>query len=42
MTAMKNSPKDIGRAVAMLARSDLPYSTGQVIKVDGELTVPQI
>jgi 3-oxoacyl-[acyl-carrier protein] reductase len=24
-------PEDVGRAVAMLARGDLPYSTGQVI-----------
>ena len=29
---------DVGRAVAMLARGDLSYSTGQVIDVDGSLT----
>jgi len=31
-------PDDIGRAVAMLARGDLPYATGQVITIDGGLT----
>jgi 3-oxoacyl-[acyl-carrier protein] reductase len=31
-------PEDIGRAVAMLARGDLAYSTGQIILVDGGLT----
>lgn len=30
-------PDDVGRAVAMLARGDLGYSTGQVINVDGGL-----
>ena len=28
-------PEDIGRAVAAIARGDLPYSTGEVIRVDG-------
>jgi 3-oxoacyl-[acyl-carrier protein] reductase len=28
-------PEDIGRAVAAVARGDLPYSTGEVINVDG-------
>lgn len=28
-------PLDVGRAVAMLARGDLPFSTGEVIHVDG-------
>lgn len=28
-------PADIGRAVAAIARGDLPYSTGEVINVDG-------
>jgi NAD(P)-dependent dehydrogenase (short-subunit alcohol dehydrogenase family) len=31
-------PADVGRAVAMLARGDLPYSTGQVLVIDGGLT----
>ena len=35
-------PEDVGRAVAMLARGELPYSTGQVIVVDGGLTVPRL
>ena len=35
-------PADIGKAVAMLARGDLPYSTGQVIMVDGGLTVDRL
>jgi 3-oxoacyl-[acyl-carrier protein] reductase len=28
-------PEDIGRAVAAIARGDFPYSTGEVINVDG-------
>ena len=36
------TPEDVGRAVAMLARGDLPYSTGQVITVDGGLTLPRL
>jgi len=35
-------PEDVGRAVAMLVRGDLGYSTGQVILVDGGLTVPRL
>jgi NAD(P)-dependent dehydrogenase (short-subunit alcohol dehydrogenase family) len=35
-------PDDVGRAVASLARNDLPYSTGQVIMVDGGLTLPRL
>jgi 3-oxoacyl-[acyl-carrier protein] reductase len=33
---------DVGRAVAMLARGDLPYSTGQVLRVDGGLGVRRL
>lgn len=33
---------DIGKAVAGLARGDFPYSTGQVIMVDGGLTLPRL
>ncbi len=36
------TPEDVGRAVAMLARGDLPYSTGQVILVDGGMTVRKL
>mgnify|MGYP005834933051 CR=1 FL=1 len=32
------TPEDVGKAVAMLAREELPYSTGQVVLVDGGLT----
>ena len=35
-------PDDVGRAVAMLVRGDLPYSTGQVILVDGGLTLQRL
>ncbi len=35
-------PEDVGRAVAALARGDFPYSTGQVIMVDGGLTIPRL
>ena len=35
-------PEDIGRAAAMLARGDLPYSTGQVITVDGGMTLGRL
>lgn len=35
-------PEDIGRAVAGLARGDFPFSTGQVIMVDGGLTIPRL
>ena len=36
------TPEDVGKAVAMLIRGDLPYSTGQVIMVDGGLTVERL
>ena len=32
-------PNDVGLAVAALVRGDFPYSTGQVIMVDGGLTI---
>jgi NAD(P)-dependent dehydrogenase (short-subunit alcohol dehydrogenase family) len=35
-------PDDVGRAVAALARGDFPYSTGQVVMVDGALTMPRL
>ena len=35
-------PDDVGKAVAMLAAGDLPYSTGQVIMIDGGLTLPRL
>ena len=35
-------PKDVGNAVAALARGDFAYSTGQVIMIDGGLTIPRL
>ena len=35
-------PEDVGKAVAMLARGDLPYSTGQVVMVDGGITLDRL
>lgn len=35
-------PDDVGKAVAALAKGDFPYSTGQVIMVDGGLTIPRL
>lgn len=35
-------PEDVGKAVAALASGDFPYSTGQVIHVDGGLTLPRL
>lgn len=35
-------PDDVGRAVASLARGDFPYSTGQVLLIDGGLTLPRL
>jgi len=35
-------PQDVGRAVAMLARGALAYSTGQVVRVDGGLMLPAL
>ena len=35
-------PEDIGKSVAALARGDFPFSTGQVIMVDGGLTMPRL
>jgi len=36
------TPDDVGRAVAMLARGGLPYATGQVLTVDGGMTIPRL
>jgi len=35
-------PEDIGKAAAMLARGDLAYSTGQVLMIDGGLSVQRL
>lgn len=36
------TPEDVGRAVAMLARGELPYSTGQVLNIDGGASVRRL
>jgi len=35
-------PEDVGKVVASLTRNDFMYSTGQVIMVDGGLTIPRL
>lgn len=35
-------PDDVGKVVAALASGSFPYSTGQVIMVDGGLTLPRL
>jgi NAD(P)-dependent dehydrogenase (short-subunit alcohol dehydrogenase family) len=35
-------PEDIGKVAAALIRGDLPYSTGQIISVDGGMTVQRM
>ncbi len=35
-------PEDIGKVVAALVRGDLPYSTGQIISVDGGMTIERM
>jgi len=36
------TPEDVGKAIASLVRGDFSYSTGQVIMVDGGLTVQRL
>ena len=36
------TPEDVGRAVAALARGDIPYATGTVVHVDGGLTLQRL
>ncbi|MBL7870901.1 MAG: 3-ketoacyl-ACP reductase [Cyclobacteriaceae bacterium] len=35
-------PEDVGKAVAALASGNFPYSTGQVVMVDGGLAIPRL
>lgn len=35
-------PEDVGKVVGALAMGSFPYSTGQVIMVDGGLTIPRL
>jgi 3-oxoacyl-[acyl-carrier protein] reductase len=36
------TPDDVGRAVAALARGDVPYATGQVLNIDGGMTIRRL
>jgi 3-oxoacyl-[acyl-carrier protein] reductase len=36
------TPDDVGKAVAVLARGDIPYATGQVLNVDGGMTTQRL
>ena len=36
------TPADIGRIVTALAKGDVPYSTGQIIRADGGLTIQRL
>jgi 3-oxoacyl-[acyl-carrier protein] reductase len=36
------TPDDVGRAVAALARGDLPYATGQILNIDGGMSVRRL
>jgi NAD(P)-dependent dehydrogenase (short-subunit alcohol dehydrogenase family) len=35
-------PSDVGRAIAVLARGDLSYATGNVLNIDGGLTLRRL
>ena len=36
------NPEDVGKVVAALVEGKLPYATGQIINVDGGLTIPRL
>jgi len=36
------TPDDVGKAVASLAEGDMPYSTGQVLMIDGGMTIQRL
>ncbi len=36
------TPQDIGRAAAVLARGEISYATGQVLNIDGGLTIARL
>lgn len=36
------TPEDVGRAVGLLARGELSYATGNVLFIDGGLTMPRL
>ena len=35
-------PEDVAKAVAVLAKGDIPYATGQVLTIDGGLTIERL
>lgn len=35
-------PSDIGKVASAMATGSMPYSTGQVVKVDGGMTIPRL
>jgi 3-oxoacyl-[acyl-carrier protein] reductase len=36
------TPDDVGRAAAALAKGEIPYATGQILNIDGGLTLPRL
>jgi 3-oxoacyl-[acyl-carrier protein] reductase len=36
------TPGDVGRAVAALARGEIPYATGQVLNIDGGMSIQRL
>ena len=36
------TPADVGKAVAALARGEIPYATGQVLNIDGGITLQRL
>jgi 3-oxoacyl-[acyl-carrier protein] reductase len=42
LQARWGTPEDVGKAVASLVRGDFPYSTGQVINVDGGMLIDRL
>ncbi len=42
LQARWGTPEDVGKAVASLTRGDFPYSTGQVIHVDGGMLIDRL
>jgi NAD(P)-dependent dehydrogenase (short-subunit alcohol dehydrogenase family) len=42
VTRRWGTPEDVGAAVGALAAGRFPYSTGQVIQIDGGLTIPRL
>ncbi|MEL7534452.1 MAG: 3-ketoacyl-ACP reductase [Bacteroidota bacterium] len=42
LQARWGTPSDVGKAVAALASGDFPYSTGQVVMVDGGMTLGRL